>query len=1241
MTTTLLTDAHPQTILIVDDTPANLGVIVEILENRGYRVLIAQDGEEGLQRASFVQPDLILLDVMMPGLNGFEVCRRLKNRTETASIPVIFMTSLSDTENKVSGFEAGGVDYVTKPLRLDEVMARIGIHLKLQAMQKQLTEQNIQLQQCRAGLEQQVAERTAELSKTNQQLLEEIAERKHIQERLVLVDFALNHVQEAAYLIDASSRFIYVNDESSRALGYSREALLGMGLHHIERDFPQEQFTQAWQKLEQYGSLTFETYHRAKDGHEFPVEVAAKYFQYEGCSYILALARDISERKAAQHQLQLLNHALDQVSETIFLMADGSPNFLYVNKTAAVLLGYDREQLTGNMGVYDIDPLWNPMMIEEAWIKLRHDQTMTFESLHRAKSGRVFPVEITANYFEYDGREYSFAITREITERKRLETLLHNREQEFRTLVENSPDAIARFDSDCHYLYVNPAMADAHRSTPEAMLGRCPVELSAASEGALIYQEAIRSVLETGEPLACEILADTSDKENPGVHYVRFVPERNQTGMIASVLAISRDITTLKESERKLSTLAENSPDIIARFDREGRYVYLNSAIEKALGISRQAFIGKTFGAATSEHGKPVDPISIAAIKDGIQKVFLAEAAMTIEFSWWIQQAPHIFEFRFLPEFDASGSVGSVLGIARDITERKQAEEEQRLATSVFASALEGIMVTDAKGKIIFVNSAFSKITGYEPEEVVGQTPRHLKSELHDKAFFANLWHTLNKQGYWSGEIWNRRKSGEVYPQRMTISTVLNEQGSVGNYIGIFSDISLLKQQEKQLEALAYYDPLTGIPNRVLLNERMREAIAQADRENFLVAVAFFDLDAFKPINDGYGHPAGDRLLIEIAQRIKRELRNSDTVARLGGDEFVLLLPGLSHVEGCKHMLERLLEAISAPFMLESQNIAITASIGVSIYPSDDVDSDTLLRHADQAMYQAKQMGKNRIQIYDPELDKRISIHQQEQQRLAVALRQEEFELYYQPKIELDSRRVIGAEALIRWRKPGYGLVSPGEFLPLLEKTDLAVELDRWVMTTVLKQMTIWQEEGLVLPVSVNLSARSIAINDFSHLLQQLLEQFPRVNPEHFEMEILENEALHDLALSSQVMLKCQKLGVKFALDDFGTGYSSLSYLRHLPAQTLKIDQSFVRDMLVDEEDLAIVQGVIGLAQAFKRQVIAEGVETLQHGEQLLKMGCKLAQGYGIAKPMQADKLPTWIADWHHANHCTNALGKD
>jgi diguanylate cyclase (GGDEF)-like protein/PAS domain S-box-containing protein len=547
-----------------------------------------------------------------------------------------------------------------------------------------------------------------------------------------------------------------------------------------------------------------------------------------------------------------------------------------------------------------------------------------------------------------------------------------------------------------------------------------------------------------------------------------------------------------------------------------------------------------------------------------------------------------------------------------------------RITASVFDNTQEAIMITDVNNAIVNVNSAFTRITGYSREEVIGKNPKLLGSSQHGEEYFVRMWASLQKTKNWRGEIWNQRKSGEVYAGMLSISSICNVGGEVQRYVAVFSDISYLKKHEAELKRIAHYDALTSIPNRALLADRMKHSIAQTSREQNMMAVCYLDLDGFKPINDTMGHDAGDQILIEVAKRLGDTIRGGDTVARLGGDEFVILLLGLEKGEECVTTLERLLAAISQPITVKKKLHTISASIGVSIYPLDNEDPDTLLRHADQAMYVAKQSGKNRFYIYDPVLDMRARDHEDFLKTIRHGLERNQFELYYQPKVDLRTKELVGAEALIRWRHPDRGLLFPAEFLRHIENTDLDIEIGEWVTATAIAQINRWQQAGLDVEVSINISAYHLESKNFAKMLLQQLALYPDMPHGKLQIEVLETAALSNVAIVGEIIEACQKTGVLFALDDFGTGYCSLTYLSNLPVNVLKIDQSFVRDMLEDKGDMAIVQGIIALARAFDRQTVAEGIETEDHYQVLLDMGCELGQGYYIAKPMTADELINW-----------------
>lgn len=573
---------------------------------------------------------------------------------------------------------------------------------------------------------------------------------------------------------------------------------------------------------------------------------------------------------------------------------------------------------------------------------------------------------------------------------------------------------------------------------------------------------------------------------------------------------------------------------------------------------------------------------------------------------------------------NAQGGAELITGAQIDITRRKANEENLRLAASVFSSSYEAIVITDPRNRIVDVNPAFTRITGFSREEAVGRDPSMLSSGRQSPEFYKKMWDELEQNDHWRGELWNRRKDGGEFAEVLSISRVRDSGGRLLHHLAMFSDISRLKRHQEELNRIAYFDPLTGAPNRRLLDDRLRQAIAHANRSGDKLAVCVIDLDGFKPINDLHGHKAGDQVLVGVVDRLNQLLRASDTVARLGGDEFVLLL---EDVQG-NTVLERILEAIRAPFVLGRERVSVSASIGVTLYPEDKSDPDTLLRHADQAMYRAKQRGRNCIQYFDAGIEDAQRRRKQRTERLALALKQREFVLHYQPQVDINRGRLVGLEALIRWQHPERGLLLPAEFLDDIEGTDLEVDLGQWVIDSALAQLRICRQAGMDISVSVNIGTGLMLMPGFVEVVRGALERHPTIPPSKLELEILESTALDDMVHAMEILHACRRLGVRIALDDFGTGYASLRHFRQLPVDLLKIDRSFVLDMLTDEEAHAIVGSVVQLAETFGRDVIAEGVETPAHAEALSALGCRLGQGFGIARPMPAEHLLAWHA-WY------------
>jgi diguanylate cyclase (GGDEF)-like protein/PAS domain S-box-containing protein len=690
-------------------------------------------------------------------------------------------------------------------------------------------------------------------------------------------------------------------------------------------------------------------------------------------------------------------------------------------------------------------------------------------------------------------------------------------------------------------------------------------------------------------------------------------------------------LDALGKSEMRYRTLIERAPDAIVVVDAdEQRIIEANPQAERLFEYSREALMQGGLKRLYATDQPTGDSDLTESIREVQRRVFSGESVRIERRMRSSSGRELIAEVRI--DDISDGRHRLLRASYTDITERKQAEkalyESELFMRGIFDNAAEGIWVIDRNRCTIRANRALCKILAISEGEMAGTSIYQFVDEENAAILREHSAITQVNGTGTSYEVELTNTLGHKISCLFNSSPLRNAADNILGSFAVVSDITPMKKHQSQLEHIAHYDALTGLPNRVLLADRLHQAIAQAGRRQTLMALVYLDLDGFKPINDNYGHDVGDELLVALSQRLKETLREGDTLARLGGDEFVVVLIDLTDVTECENVLSRMLVAVAEPVQIKDKFLRVSASLGVTLFPRDDGDADTLLRHADQAMYIAKQAGKNRYHLFDVDHDVALKMRHESQELIRRALNQREFVLYFQPKVNMRTGKVIGAEALIRWQHPERGLLPPGEFLPVIEDDPISVELGDWVISAALTQMREWNAAGLNISVSVNVGARQLQQQNFVSRLSALLAAYPEVRAEQLELEILETSVLKDMAQVSELMHACRALGVGFALDDFGTGYSSLTYLKRLSADLLKIDQSFVRDMLDDPDDLAIVQGVVGLANAFHRKVLAEGMETGAHGVVLLRLGCELAQGYGIAKPMPADQFAGWLATW-------------
>lgn len=680
-------------------------------------------------------------------------------------------------------------------------------------------------------------------------------------------------------------------------------------------------------------------------------------------------------------------------------------------------------------------------------------------------------------------------------------------------------------------------------------------------------------------------------------------------------------LVTLEAKSNLLRNIIDINPNSIVVKDFNGKFLLVNNACANLYGSTPEEMLGKDDGdyILDAEQAKFFRENVQSIMKSGVMQV-VYEESLDVK-----AQENRSFKSLKIP-YKNSKNEDEILVIAHDITEEKRIEEELTFLNYALERGSEAMFLVDESGKIVRVNQAACRELGYTKEELTSLYVFDLNDEIPKEKWQAEFLRVKDLDSSII-EVKHRRKDGSSYPVELSVSYF--EYKGQGYHFSFSRDLSEKLEQKMRLEHMAHYDSLTNLPNRTLLADRIEQAISQNSRREELIAIAYIDLDGFKEVNDKYGHDVGDMLLRDLSLKMTKLLRKGDTISRFGGDEFVALLVDIKDKFVIESFLERFLNTVSTTVEIGGESIKISASIGVSYYPQrESISSDQLIRQADQAMYEAKLLGKNRYVVFDNQKDNTMRHYNQEIERIADAIRESEFELFYQPKVNMRSGSVIGFEALIRWNHPERGLLVPAAFLPFIENRAISVDVDLWVVEHALLQLQAWKKEGLSYSISVNMGAKLLGRTDFMQLLEEMLNLYSDVDVSLLVFEILETSTLEDLEHVRRVIIECKKLGIYFSLDDFGTGYSSLTYLKNLPVSKIKIDKSFVIDMLHNPEDLAIVDGVISFARAFKRDVIAEGVESYEHAKVLYDLGCELVQGYAIAKPMPLGMLMEWLGSW-------------
>lgn len=873
---------------------------------------------------------------------------------------------------------------------------------------------------------------------------------------------------------------------------------------------------------------------------------------------------------------------------------------------------------------------------------LFHEGVLMFDG-----SERYFDMTYTPLNNE-QGQIYGVLVQwREVTSAKQVISTLRESEKRLRTLIDASPDFIIFKDGKGRWQAANQAGLAMYQLINKPWHGRTDSELAVMLPPHL--QETLLSCVKSDEAAwQAGVMKRSKESIRPKaneqlVFDVTKTPLFDDAGKRKALVIVGRDMTPYVETEnqlRKERSFTEgvlqgvNLPTFI--IDNNHKVLMWNRACEEMTGILAADIVGSKeawrgfYPAPRPCLADLLVDAGGATAEDFYQtyaKAEYSEGAARAEAWFNLQGKQRYLSFEATPIFDAQGMLIAAIETLYDITEHMLAMDQLQLAKAVYANSHEAIVISDGDNNILSVNQAFTDITGYDPEEVIGQNPRLLSSGRHDKAFYKDMWQAIVTHGFWQGEVWDRRKNGEIYPKWLGISTIKNSKDELTNFVAIFSDLTERNSSESMVKFLTYYDPLTRLPNRVLLRDRCVQVLAAAERSGIMAALLVIDLDSFKRINDSLGHVIGDRLLQQAAERLKECVRETDSIGRLGGDEFVALLTDIPDIHAAELVAQKIIARFEEPIVIDNLKLDITFSIGICLYPDDGDSFDTLLKKADAAMYSAKDSGRNTYRFYAGHMSDNVLEGLQMRNQLGQAVRDGfgEFALHYQPQFDLENGRLVGAEALLRWQSPHLGPVSPANFIPVAEESGLIVPLGGWVMREACRQNREWQDAGFEpMVVAVNISALQFRRGNIVKTVTDALHE-TGLAPQWLELELTESMLIQNVEHVLEILQQLKEIGVKLSIDDFGTGYSSLSYLKRFKVDKLKIDQSFVRNLATDEDDASIVQSVIQLGNSLRLKTIAEGVETAEQTEYLRRNGCNEVQGYLYSRPLPADEMTGFL----------------
>lgn len=1076
-----------------------------------------------------------------------------------------------------------------------------------------------------------------EMERSKQQLELEVETRKGVEDRISASEKKYRALVEASNagfaILDMTGNVLDANYRYAELAGMqSVDELLGRNILEWTAGYHKQKRIEGMEQVKEHGFIhNHQIDYSDTNGNTIPVEIHATVVRDGEEERLYTLVFDVSQRVKAEQTLrdsEAKYRLLIETTETAFVALSPDGIVTDANSRYVELSGHTRLSEILGRNVWDWvaeeDKPQNSLAMKhclaQGWIR-------DYQVDYLLSDGSIVPVELNAAVMKTESGPEIHALCRDISERRAAENELKAYTEKIKMAFTGGKVGIWDWDvltgtveyNDDWAAIINYTVDEIEQSYPFWESRIHPLDRD-KTVGAL--EKHLASDIPIFE---VEHRLKTKNGDWKWVLGVGKVVDFSEGGAPLRMAGVMIDIDQRKTaeealtvSERRFRNMALTSSDWIWQIDAQGKYTYASDSVTRILGYKPGELIGKS-------------PMELMPEDEAARLVDMFNESLAKPFplvdieNWNLTKSGErmCVLTNAVPIFDEFGTFEGYFGTDKDITKRKENEYQLKLFGKVFESAMEGITITSAEGKIIAVNNAFTHITGYDPEEVLGENPRMLKSDRHEADFYSSMWQTIAAEGKWEGEIWNRKKSGEAYPEWLSISAIQDDDGHTSHYVAVFHDITEMKRKEEQIEHQAYHDALTGLPNRLLLKDRLSHSIKRAQRNGGMSAVLFIDLDNFKVINDSLGHAVGDEVLLEVARRFRHVVRESDTVARLGGDEFVVLMEEIMDEEDAIQLAGRLISAMDEPVVVDNRELFSTPSIGISVHPRDGDQAGELIKNADIAMYRAKEQGRNQYNLFNASMTAYAQRRLELERDLRHALVEREFFLCYQPKVSVATGRVEGMEALVRWKK-GDEIISPMEFIPLAEKTGLISQLGQLVMDTALAQCAdILAAQNLVL--SVNLSPRQFQDAGLVNALESTLERHG-VIPKRLDVEITETSLVDDVE-DAILKLECiHRMGISISVDDFGTGYSSLSYIKKLPVQTLKIDKSFVDGLGMDVGDESIIKTIIQLARNFDMTVVAEGVETEQQLDILSRLNCDLIQGYYFSKPLEMNEFREYVA---------------